>query len=109
MNFFFKDFKDFISGLINVDTIIKPIVETGVRKFKTKPCPKPAKVAEKEILPVLQKVEFNKSIEGQAAEELSDILKRTADELRQSGQNLTADAIMDRLKDELNTTETVPK
>jgi hypothetical protein len=45
-----KDFKDFISGLINVDTIIKPIVETGVRKFKTKPCPKPAKVAEKEIL-----------------------------------------------------------
>jgi CheY-like chemotaxis protein len=66
-------------------------------------------VAEKEILPVLQKVEFNKSIEGQAAEELSDILKRTADELRQSGQNLTADAIMDRLKDELNTTETVPK
>ena len=48
-----KDFKDFISGLINVDTIIKPIVETGVRKFKPKPCPQPAKVAEKVLYFIL--------------------------------------------------------
>ncbi|GAB4136537.1 MAG: hypothetical protein Tsb009_03650 [Planctomycetaceae bacterium] len=58
-------------------------------------------VVEREIIEVLNKVESGRSAGGANASEMSGILEKAAEELRKSGQDITADAIMSRLQKEL--------